>query len=424
MVPGQQLSANFLGCYQAHTAEVRGIVIFEDTASIMVYSVGADHRIVVFKFDKKKNERMEFVKSISTETWNEPQCIMRSTFREQVTFIISGKDLRLYEWDENRCIKTTNGVQLKTPLRILKESVKCNKVVFFCNDKSIGMLRQPIDGNPYASVAITGSSTKLLDLDVCPRSNYLFTISENSSSGLMWSVNSNYLRKLERFGGAGLTAYSPLLEGGINGPEMTRLKENFYCVQLVTSSKPEVDTVLTEFIDVCDVSLLMRAMGFYPSESEVENMTHEMLIRDDAKLGHPSTAMTFDELVVLYVNHKSQVDLRIDDVEKSFNYTVCSDPVNSCYDGTRVLTRESFVDMMINRGEKIDFREMEILLHILSKTTEDISPRGNQQQSIYSIHSILPFAFTFQEFMKNLLGFKNIEQHHDKNEHHRQAHKK
>lgn len=74
--------------------------------------------------------------------------------------------------------------------------------------------------------------------------------------------------ELEEIGGTGLNAYSSLLEGGKNGPEIVLLQEFFFSVQLSNSQNPET-TVLKDAVDVCELSYLMRAMGYYPSETEV-----------------------------------------------------------------------------------------------------------------------------------------------------------
>jgi len=76
---------------------------------------------------------------------------------------------------------------------------------------------------------------------------------------------------LEKYGGVGLKAYSYLLEGGKNGPEISELKEYFSCVQLANSRNPET-TVIRDYVDVFNVSFLMRAMGYYPSETEVNRI--------------------------------------------------------------------------------------------------------------------------------------------------------
>jgi len=81
---------------------------------------------------------------------------------------------------------------------------------------------------------------------------------------------------LEKYGGVGLKAYSYLLEGGKNGSEITELKEYFSCVQLANSRNPET-TVISDYVDVFNVSFLMRAMGYFPSETEVNRITVTVL---------------------------------------------------------------------------------------------------------------------------------------------------
>lgn len=73
---------------------------------------------------------------------------------------------------------------------------------------------------------------------------------------------------MEKYGGVGLKAYSYLLEGGKNGQEISELNEYFSCVQLANSRNPET-TVIKDYVDVFNVSFLMRAMGYFPSETEV-----------------------------------------------------------------------------------------------------------------------------------------------------------
>lgn len=73
---------------------------------------------------------------------------------------------------------------------------------------------------------------------------------------------------MEKYGGVGLKAYSSLLEGGKNGQEISELKEYFSCVQLANSRNPET-TVIKDYVDVYNVSFLVRAMGYFPSETEV-----------------------------------------------------------------------------------------------------------------------------------------------------------
>lgn len=84
----------------------------------------------------------------------------------------------------------------------------------------------------------------------------------------MCSHFSSYLDALENIGVNKIKAYSTLLEGGENGSEMKLLMKYFKTVQLIDSPKPET-VVFSDFVNICDVSFIMRAMGYYPSETEV-----------------------------------------------------------------------------------------------------------------------------------------------------------
>lgn len=82
----------------------------------------------------------------------------------------------------------------------------------------------------------------------------------------------SYLPKLEGHCTSDLKAYSCFLEGGENGKEIRSLKEYFYCLQIVQSANPAT-TTLCDIVDVCAVSYPMRAMGYFPSKSEVNQRT-------------------------------------------------------------------------------------------------------------------------------------------------------
>jgi len=79
------------------------------------------------------------------------------------------------------------------------------------------------------------------------------------------------LDELKKKSGTRLNAYSSLLENGINGSEIKRLKQFFRLVQLKNSQRPE-EVVVDQFVDVFEIPFIMTAMGYYPSETEVNRI--------------------------------------------------------------------------------------------------------------------------------------------------------
>lgn len=84
----------------------------------------------------------------------------------------------------------------------------------------------------------------------------------------VFSVSLRYLNELEAQSHRRLKSYKFLLEGGTNGSEISLLKEYFYSIQLANNSNP-VTSILKNSVDICNIGYLMRAMGYYPSEVEV-----------------------------------------------------------------------------------------------------------------------------------------------------------
>lgn len=117
-------------------------------------------------------------------------------------------------------------------------------------------------------------------------------------------------------------------------------------------------------------------MGYYPSESEVNlfyhrgtlyyfiylfqkicyiifqlsNMLYEMNIRNEEKLGHSITVMTFEEVAILYLNYKPKSKLKFSELHQAFECLVQNDRLINSFGEQDILTRESFINAMNNLG--------------------------------------------------------------------------
>lgn len=52
ILPSRKLDVEYYGYLEAHSGVVRGIIVHETTTELMIYSVGADHMIAIYNFDK------------------------------------------------------------------------------------------------------------------------------------------------------------------------------------------------------------------------------------------------------------------------------------------------------------------------------------------------------------------------------------
>lgn len=64
-----------------------------------------------------------------------------------------------------------------------------------------------------------------------------------------------------------------------------------------------------------------------------------------------SSIMTFEEFVILYLNYKPQLKIKCEELHVAFNELIQNDQFVNAYGENKILTRESFVHMMKNKGQ-------------------------------------------------------------------------
>jgi Ca2+-binding EF-hand superfamily protein len=104
-----------------------------------------------------------------------------------------------------------------------------------------------------------------------------------------------------------------------------------------------------EGLDTSDAADYLRALGYYPSDYEIECMIHELQLSGRRKI-------PFEDLVKLYINHSSINDIQSDRVEKAMRCLCNSHDVSS----TDIkITRESLVSLLTESAEKVDVKDAE-----------------------------------------------------------------
>lgn len=85
------------------------------------------------------------------------------------------------------------------------------------------------------------------------------------------------LEAASQLGGEGLTPFYELLEGGKGGELMMELEDYFYYALLRSQDVDTVESRETSTkIPLSQVPFIMRALGYYPTEQEVEDMINEV----------------------------------------------------------------------------------------------------------------------------------------------------
>jgi len=110
-----------------------------------------------------------------------------------------------------------------------------------------------------------------------------------------------------------------LIEGGREGQNYQDMKDFFYYSMI--RSKNENTTKsrkLDNKVPLSELPNLMRAMGYYPTEQEVQNMKDEVKFSIFSDEGKATTSVELDQFIKLFVNHRPVYGIGKNNIEEAF----------------------------------------------------------------------------------------------------------
>jgi len=137
------------------------------------------------------------------------------------------------------------------------------------------------------------------------------------------------------------------LEGGTNGQVMSDLKDFFYYSQI--RSKDEHTTKARKLdgkVPLDAIANMMRSMGFYPTQKEIENMQNEIRFAqyvDNYK--ETMNELDLDMFLKLFVNSRP-----VYGISKNHISNALSILGSTRADGSPFITREDMVKILTTEG--------------------------------------------------------------------------
>ncbi|KAL3909647.1 MAG: hypothetical protein SGPRY_009349 [Prymnesium sp.] len=178
-------------------------------------------------------------------------------------------------------------------------------------------------------------------------------------------------------------AFVALIDGGAGGPAHQEMVDYFYYAQLRAQGEDTTEPrQITGLVPISEVGNLMRSLGFYPSEKEVEDlMVEAQLLAKEA--GRENTKMlTFDEFVRLYVNHRPVFGISKEQIQEAF------ETIGVDMDGK--MPREALLRALAQHDEGISGDDLSQCLRALMGT-DDVSTLSKRLGA--------------KEFAEDVLGF-------------------
>ncbi|KAE8635160.1 hypothetical protein XENTR_v10002531 [Xenopus tropicalis] len=348
----------YFGRYRSHYKKIQSLVfgIHLDTNEPRLISLGMDRMLVEYDLANCVKGYLQIKSTDRIEQSAVPQSLAWYPPVTKECFILVANDhykMKLYNATTKMCRKTLLGPTFGSPVRRMEvlptysEEI-CKGYMTYITDDKVGLQILPLDGNPHKSMSLIchpdGVSNLACSYDGC----FVFTAGGDDCTVLMWKTNLQALESVSSLGGDGLTPFYGLLQGGREGLLFKELENYFYYAQLRHQGIDTMETrQVSTHIPLKEVPFIMRALGYYPSEQEVENMLNEVKFSEYVDTGKQVTCISLEELIKLYINHRPAFGLFMEEIQWAFQVLGFTNG-----DGKQTINRGDFLQILQSRGKE------------------------------------------------------------------------
>ncbi|XP_062509735.1 cilia- and flagella-associated protein 251-like [Corticium candelabrum] len=403
----------YVGKHRAHYKQIRGILFGNslDTDEPILMSVGEDRLLVVYDLVNSSENDLRLLSSDRIEQSAVSNCIDWYPSVTKETFLVTANNqfkFKLYNSTTKMCRKTVLAPTYSTPIQrmaVLPSTKKeipgeeTRRYLMFITKNQVGLCLIPLDGNPFGNMALTAHPGQVTNVVHSHDGKILFTCGGSDAAVNMWIVNTDALEAGALLGGEGLVPFYSLLDGGQDGELFAEMEDYFYYAQLRHQGIDSMETrQVSDKVPLEEVPNIMRALGFFPSEQEIEDMQNEVKFSRYVSTGQYTTELDLGDIIQLYVNHRPTFGVNFTRLHQAF------DVLGQRKADTLVLDRGRLLNLLQSKGEHITEAELaDCLGALLGYTADgvDVEP----PEAVVQLEEQLPEDITTQLFAENVLGF-------------------
>ncbi|KAF4036612.1 WD domain G-beta repeat [Phytophthora infestans] len=348
--------------------------------------------------------------------------------------IVANDEYKLKQWNTGNqtCRKTTLGpsyggpinrlvpVPLREADQIAAETtggVAERYCVYSTFEKVVGLLKLPLDGNPHKAMGLIAHPGRISNVDVTFDGSHLLTAGGDDLVVNMWEIHSHQLDLLEARGtprnveegledeldadDVALAPYLALLEGGRDGSFYHEIVDYFYLAQLrVQGEDSTTAREISAQIPLREIPNVMRALGFYPTDEEIQHMVSEVRYSRFTETSRPVESIGLYDFIKLYVNHRPVFGVGKAQIERAFKILALADegPGENEDEGPATLRWDQIEARLLNSGESMSEEELRSCLAALLATGDENGGLAMDPQ------------YTALSFADKVLGFDDYEQ--------------
>lgn len=335
----------FNGKVMSHEIEVSSIAFGHGLneagkTSLRLFSIGKDRRLFEYDVYNSQMNTQLFVKSqfkIEQE-FHPSACIWYPVKDQKEGLLLTAiSDYKMKVWNPSAqssrktCLGPTYGGEINRMKKLNVAGQEDHYLMYSTNTKVIGLIKMPLDGNPNKTMGLIAHPNEVADFCADVEGKYLFTCGGDDLSVKMWNIDVNPIEYAIQRGGEGIEPFINLIEGGREGQNYQDMKDFFY-YSMIRSKKE--DTTKTRKLDgtvpLIELPNLMRAMGYYPTEHEVAQMTDEVKFSEYSEDGIQTDTVDLNTFIRLFVNHRPVYGIGKNNIEEAFK-SLCNESGNDQY---------------------------------------------------------------------------------------------
>lgn len=323
----------FHGKRRTHEIEITSIAFGEsldenEQAKLRLFSIGRDRRIFEYDVYASSMQRgLEVMTMFRIEKEAHPTaCIWYPKVDTKEDLLLTANDdYKMKIWNvstknsRRTCLGPTYGGEIVKLRKLDIENNTDKYLVYATKKKVIGLIKMPLDGNPNKTMGLIAHPSEVEDICATADGRYLFTCGGEDLAVNMWSVDVTPIDQAIALGGEGIEPFINLIEGGREGQTYQDMKDFFYYSMI--RSKDENTTKarrLNGTVPLEELPNLMRAMGYYPTQQEVDNMKDEVKFSNFAETGQHVAAVDLNTFIRLFVNHRPVYGIGKNNIQDAF----------------------------------------------------------------------------------------------------------
>ncbi|XP_071427909.1 cilia- and flagella-associated protein 251 [Pithys albifrons albifrons] len=399
----------------SHYKPIRNILfgVQPDSNKPRLLSLGEDRQLVEYDLSSSIKDHLVVTHRDQVEQSAVPLCLAWYPPLSTESFILTANNcykMKLLNTTTKMCRKTLLGPTYGSPLekiQILPTTSPADPqqhyLVYITKDK-VGLQILPVDGNPHKSSAFICHPDGASDLASSYNGRYVFTAGGNDCTVMKWNVNLTALDAAAFLGGEDMIPFYNLLDGGREGEFFRELEDYFYYAQLCSQGVETLENrQVSTHTPLEEIPFIMRAIGFYPSEKEIEEMINEVKFSKCVDAGEQVTEINLEDFIKLYINHRPALGLSMKNLQRAFQVLGYDNEK-----GDKVIDRGDLLSLLQCRGEQMSEDELaQCLTSLLGRrpgTGGSELVTYNPSGAAALIEAEIPAEITAETFAADILG--------------------